>query len=53
MSEFQEWVEELRAALAAEWAQPLPCSWLPAANRARRVTIARMAVLRRMAMFSA
>jgi hypothetical protein len=44
-SDFSLWVEELRAALAAEWAEPLPCSGLQAFNRSRRVTLARMAVM--------
>jgi hypothetical protein len=53
MSEFHQWVEELRAALAAEWAKPLPCSGNQAFSRAVRVHLAREAVLHHMAKFSA
>lgn len=45
MSELSCWVTELRAALAAEWAEPLPCSGLQALRRAQRVYLAKRAVL--------
>lgn len=46
MSELSLWVIELREALAAEWAEPLPCSGLQALNRSRRVFLAERAVFR-------
>jgi hypothetical protein len=48
MSELALWVEELREALNAEWATPLPCSGNQAHARSVRVFLARRAVLRLM-----
>jgi hypothetical protein len=48
MSELAMWVEELRQALEAEFAHPLPCSGNQAYSRSVRVFLAQRAVMRLM-----
>lgn len=45
MSDLAYWVNELRAAKAAEFAEPLPCTGLQAYKRSVRVYLAERAVL--------